>query len=174
VTDDDKSRAYPGLFFGLELGNYSASPPLTVEQRCDFPVISVFPDVLAIDHGDIMNFGITKEEVGDFPKMVEDHSLKPLILRSNNAHHHCNQVLSIGNLAGVDRLEVQRNEKRCFGLRIEHIDGMVEILGQWDPSTTLEISQIYERTQSALKEICFCSEGLTVTDILIGYGEGTA
>jgi hypothetical protein len=58
-----------------------------------------------------------------------------------------------------------------LGLRIEHGDRTVEILGQWDPSEKSEVLQIYDSAQGALKEICFCFEEFSLSDIFVGFGD---
>lgn len=121
-----------------------------------------------------MTFGITKERGDDCSKFVPGKVTKPLLPRPNDLRYRCNQFLSIGSLERVGKLDVWRNEARCFGLWIEDDDQTVQILGQWDPSRISEISRIYDgTTQGTLQEICFCfrSASRTVANILLAFGD---
>jgi hypothetical protein len=86
--------------FWAPLGNDAASP-----------IISIFYDALAVnDSGDIMTFGITKDEGNDHSKFVPANIYNPLIPRPNNVRG-CHHFLSIANLVDVNRLDLRRNRE---------------------------------------------------------------
>jgi hypothetical protein len=135
------------------------------------PIVSIFYDALRTNGtGDIMTIGVTKDGGNDRLKPIPADVYKPLIPRPNNirgAHH----FLSLANLVDVNRLDLRRNRERCLGLRIKHSDGLVEILGQWNPVEKLQTLQIYDSAQGALKEICFCFEENYLSNIVVGFGD---
>ncbi len=63
--------------------------------------------------------------------------------------------LTTGTLSGVKRLQTRKVGVRCTGLCIYHEDGLIEALGQWDPSDGNPISNIYDHSDGPLVTIGF-------------------
>jgi len=62
---------------------------------------------------------------------------------------------SISLSRNIAKIDARKCGDRCIGLWIEHSDGNVEILGQWDPSNSFEILGTYQTSQGALRRLTF-------------------
>jgi hypothetical protein len=125
------------------------------------PVVGFFHDPLAVSaNGDIMTFGITKEDEEDtnegaleeifFPSIPQAAMPDSMFRTASKA-----RFISVASLNNIAKIHVRRRGDRCMGLWIEHSDGMVEILGQWDPSESSQISEIYRKSQGPLQRLSF-------------------
>ncbi len=63
--------------------------------------------------------------------------------------------LTTGTLSGARKLQIRKLGSRCTGLCIYHNDGLVEALGQWNPSEGGFISTIYHHDYP-LVALTFC------------------
>jgi hypothetical protein len=81
---------------------------------------------------------------------------------------------TMASLFNVEKLQIRRTGLRCTGLCICHKDGLIETLGQWNPSESDLISIIYDGSEP-LDALTFRYDKETVesgwshiSDILVG------
>lgn len=97
----------------------------------------------------------------------------------NRPHISRHIILSRASLADVVCVKSQKAYGRCVGLYIEHGNGVIEVLGQWDPADKGSICDVFEdRNGGTLDAITFVYSDLdqpsdrTVESIVVGRGEG--
>ncbi|KAI9733481.1 MAG: hypothetical protein M1818_007229 [Claussenomyces sp. TS43310] len=123
-------------------------------------VIGIFYDALSIPPGgvkSITNIGITQDTklgydcgADDLPKIPMLGCIPPIkgcVITSG--------YLSIGTLCHTQRLRVRKIWPRFTGTTIQHDDGSIEVLGQWDYPEGLSISEIYSRSNGVLMSTAF-------------------
>jgi hypothetical protein len=75
---------------------------------------------------------------------------------------------SVTTLKDVDRLEIWPKGNRLMGLYITHVDGVAEVLGQWDPSEIDSTVMVYEQNRGVLRDLTFIFSEGHVREIRIG------
>lgn len=65
------------------------------------------------------------------------------------------EFLNKARFIDVQLLRLQQIGDRCIGIRIDHYDGTVEVLGQWDPADTETISLLYNSRDGPLSALLF-------------------
>jgi hypothetical protein len=88
-----------------------------------------------------------------------------------------NMFVSKASLEGVVCLRTQKSYGRCIGLYVEHGNGTIEVLGQWDPAD--KIYELWEdRSGGKLDAVTFVLSDLDrvidrlVEDIVVGRDDG--
>jgi hypothetical protein len=124
------------------------------------PVTAIFHDPLTVDgYGCFTSLGCRTGNAGSLPEQsaVSRIATIPLANRLTFGIDRRALFLSTANFQNVRRIAVRQVEERCIGLWIEHNE-FVDILGQWDPSFPLQVSQLYSSEQGHLTSICFYSK----------------
>ena len=98
---------------------------------------------------------------------------KPLVSdeRTDDFISECpSTYLTRATLANVAKLQVRKVGRRCDGLCIHHGNGLVEVLGKWDPSDGNAIIDIYERSEGPLTTLTFVYDKSEprIADIVVG------
>ncbi|KAH7309140.1 hypothetical protein B0I35DRAFT_94129 [Stachybotrys elegans] len=55
----------------------------------------------------------------------------------------------------VQEIQLQKFDERCKGIRVEHQDSRIEVLGQWDPSNAAATSCVYKSCDGPLSALVF-------------------
>ena len=121
-------------------------------------VEGLFVDVLARRDLQFQNIGASTRLVkASEPSSQEKppSMLVPRVVTPFSRHFGMRTFFSSTMLSDVRRLDIWRNDSRCPGLRIIHLDGSEDILGQWDPSKDSSISTIYDTRDGPLLRLSF-------------------
>lgn len=111
------------------------------------------------------------------PSLVPLDSQGP---RSFLTRHHPAAYLNKAHFKSVSTLELQRQGKRCIGLKITRYSDLVDVIGQWDPSNVENTSTLYQHHQGPLDALTFVYSfdqdplNKFVQDILVGALVGEA
>ncbi|KAH8804581.1 hypothetical protein F5884DRAFT_884180 [Xylogone sp. PMI_703] len=151
-----------------------------VGSDLEFDVIGIFYDVLSKrpakpDH--FANIGITQDpSIGGHRK----RQALPKVLLPSYFPPMRNVVLTgycvfIAKFHDVKRIMARKVYARCTRISIHRNDGSIDVLGQWDPSGSTFISEIYNKVDGTLTGISFSfieKDGFShVNEITIGVDE---